>query len=495
MNSPLSRQDLLCPVAGVLLTLAFAPFNLPLLAVLSLSIIFGTLVDCSPLIAAKRGFLFGLGMFASGIYWVYISVHDYGGASVLGAGVLTVLVVVFWALFPAVTAYIACKLASKPSHRVCLLPFVWIFVEYFRGYWFLNGFPWLQIGYSILHTPLQGYVPIIGVYGVGFLLGGTASILVATYRKQMRYPLACVAVAAIWGTGQGLQYIHWTKAIGAPIKVALIQANIPQEQKWQPQNKRKILATYRRLTRQNWDADIIVWPESALPSYLHRSWDYLAPLWVEARRNKTDLLLGTVSLGKGNSHFNSIAALGAKDQYYHKNHLLPFGEYLPLQPLSGWVLDVLGLQLGDYNSGGAGQPLLRAGGWQFASSICYEDAFASEVLRTLPDAAFLLNVTNDAWFGNSTEPAQHLQIAQMRALESGRYLLRATNTGNTAIIAPNGTLDRTIPPFTQLALTGSITPMGGMTPYARLGDVPIMLLLTFIFAVLQVLQRQTSQKS
>ena len=482
------RWELFSPLAGLLLTLAFAPFNYSFLAVVSLVFIFFSWLECSPGRVSLRGFLYGLGLFGSGISWVYISIHDYGGAPAIGAILLTGLVVCFWALFPALTGYLSVKMAGQKNKKklIWIIPFVWIFIEYFRGYWLLNGFPWLQIAYTQLGTPLKGFVPIVGVYGTGFLLAFTASVIVAGFTKSIKYRNALICILLLWCTGAYLQTVQWTEAIGGAINVSLIQGNVAQDQKWLQKNRIKTLVSYQKMTAQNWDSDIIIWPETAIPAYLSQVKEfYLDPLSKEAKAHNTDLIVSLPAKGENNEYFNTVLTLGNQEGRYNKNHLLPFGEYLPLQPLSGYVLGLLNIQLGNFTSGGNHQKLLQAGGYPFSTSICYEDAFGEEAIRGLPEAAFLVNVTNDAWFGDSIEPHQHMQIAQMRALETGRYLLRTTNTGVTAIVAPDGVIISKAPLFKQAVLKGKIFPMGGMTIYARLeNDFIILVLGVCLFAML-----------
>jgi len=483
------KWELFLPIAGVLLTLAFAPFEFSYLAIFSLAIVFLSWLDSSPARAATRGYLYGLGLYGSGIPWVYISIHDYGGAPELGAFLLTLLVICFWALFPALTGYLSVKLAGRKgkNYLIWLMPFVWIFIEYFRGYWLLNGFPWLQIAYSQMDTPLQGFIPIMGVYGTGFLLAFSASVIIAGFKQTFKPLYAILVIASLWATGAYLQTVEWTHPIGKEINVALIQGGIPQDQKWLPQNRIQTLLSYKQMTENNWDADVIVWPETAIPVYLSQVKEsYLSPLSAQAKLHNTNVILGILSQDDQNNFFNSVVTLGQHEGQYNKAHLLPFGEYLPLQPLSGFVLKSLNIQLGNFASGGNKQALLIAGGHPFATSICYEDAFGDEVARSLPQANFLVNVTNDAWFGHSIEPYQHMQIAQMRSLETGRYMLRSTNTGVTAIVAPDGKIVKEAPLFKQTVLKGQITPMGGMTPYARIGDTIILLILAFCFLAITV---------
>ena len=477
-----------CFTAGILLTLAFAPFDYDFLALFSLVVLYLAWQSSeTPKQAAFRGFLFGFGLFGFGVTWVFVSIYFYGGANVYVSMFMAILFAAFWALFPALTAYISVKIAFLTDKRLLfvIIPFVWIFIEYYRGFWFLNGFPWFQVAYSQLDSAYAGFVPIIGVYGAGFLILLTASIISYMLMTKRRLILNTVIIFILLVTGYGLKYVEWTHPIGLPIKVTLIQGNISQDQKWLPENFTKTLFSYQQMTFSHWDSDVIIWPETSIPAYLHQVDEpLLAPLSAKAKANNTDLIVSLAAKSEdGRETYNTVLTLGKKRQMYKKNHLLPFGEYLPLQPFSGWVLDTIGVRLGSFTAGGEKQPLLSAGWYPFATSICYEDAFASEVLPHLPEAAYLVNVTNDAWFGHSLEPYQHMQIARMRALESGRYLARSTNTGLTGFVAPNGKIIKQAPLFEPYSLTHKITPMGGMTPYATLGD-KIILAALFVLMLL-----------
>lgn len=474
------KWELAAPWFGVAMTLAFAPYDLCYLALPALALFFGFCGVHKPSRAALIGYLWGLGLFGSGIWWVYVSIHDFGGADPVSSAALTLLLVGLWSLFPALTALGIAKLSfiSCIGLRVAGGALLWVLVEYLRGYWLLHGFPWLQVAYSQLHTPLAGFAPLFGVYGVGFLLVLSAALLVELLRTRCRRIWALALLVAVWGAGWALQGIAWTQAGGPPIEVALIQGNIDQQSKWVPLHRLDSLRRYHYLTEQHWNADVIVWPETAIPAFLSEVKSaYLEPLSAAAREHGADLIVSLPTEGQGKDYYNSVMTLGANEALYHKNHLLPFGEYLPLQPLSGWVLDKLQIPLGDFAAGGDRQALLTAGGYPFVATICYEDAFGELVARQVEQAAYLVNVTNDAWFGDSAEPYQHMQMAQMRALETGRYLLRATNTGLTGIVGPDGRLLKQAPLFTTTALTGSITPMSGLTPYARMGDSGVFAIL------------------
>ncbi|MGZ5045009.1 MAG: apolipoprotein N-acyltransferase [Methylobacter sp.] len=486
--------DFGAPIAGILLTLSFSPFDYSYFALVALVFLFACWRSISARRAALRGYLFGLGAFGSGVSWVYISVHDFGGAGVLGASLLTALFAAFWALFPALAGYLWVKTnpGNKQTVRIVLLPVIWILVEYLRGYWVLNGFPWLHIAYSQLETPLAGYIPVLGVYGTGFMVALTASVVLEIFERAIRTErpaspkflqdirldqlMLIMTLAALWGTGGLLRNVTWTHEIGHPLRVSLIQGNIAQDQKWRPENKVNTLLKYKRMTEEHWDSDVIIWPETAIPAYLGQvKDDFLAPLGDDAKRHNTDLIISVpVQEIAPKKNFNAVITMGKEEGMYRKTHLLPFGEYLPLQPLSGFVLNMINIRLGNFTPGAVNQPLLKAGGYPFITLICYEDVFGDLSIQGLSEAAFLVNVTNDGWFGNSIEPHQHLQMARMRAMETGRFLLRATNTGMTAVVSPKGEIVNQAPLFQETALTGTITPMSGMTPYAKWGDKPVI---------------------
>ena len=474
MTRPLNwHWALAAPFMGMLLTLAFAPYDHAYSALAALMFLYLLCSAQSLRKAALTGYLFGLGLFGSGIWWVYISVHDFGEADTLSAVLLTLLLVAVWSLFPALTAALtSIALRSKSaSLRILTAALIWVAIEHFRGYWLLNGFPWLQIAYSQLTTPLAGYAPVAGVYGVGFLLALSAFCSVEMLTGRLKPLPALLVLALIWTGGGLLKQQHWTQAIGEPFSVTLVQGNINQSQKWLPGQRNHSLQLYRQLTEQHWDSKVIVWPETAVPAFLSQVKEsYLEPLAAMAREHHVDLVVSLPSGGESAEYFNSVLTLGEPFALYHKNHLLPFGEYLPLQPLSGWILDLINIPLGDFAAGADRQPLLRAGGYPFVTTICYEDAFGEQVIRQIAEAAYIVNVTNDGWFGDTSQPYQHMQMAQMRALETGRYLVRATNTGLTGFVRPDGSISKQAPLLTTTTLTDMITPMGGITPYARIGD-------------------------
>ncbi len=478
-------------IAGLFFPLAFAPFNYTFLAPVSLALLFASWMNSSTRRAIIRGYLFGLGMFAVGISFVYISMHDFRGASVATSITLTAILVAYFSLFTAFAAGISTSrlLRQKPAIKLYLVfPAVWVLVEWLRSWFFVES-PWLQGGYSQMDTPLTGLGPITGLYGISWATAFTASALVSiVHLKGWRRFCGIIACTLIWISAGYLKQFEWTQPAGPAFKVTLLQGNVPQDRKWQPEYRQSTLDLYATMTREHWDSQVVIWPETAVPAYYHEVKDnFLKALDKEAQLQQTDLLLGIPMKGGAGRRkkYNALISLGTTEGIYQKRHLVPFGEFLPLQPLSGMIADFLDISVPNIASGEANQALLYAAGYPLMASICYEGVFGEDMRSGLPQASYLVNVTNDAWFADSIAPHQHLQMTRMRALESGRYLLRATNTGITAIVAPDGQIVSTAPQFEQAALSARITPMKGSTIYIRYGDKLILsaLVLSLLIAM------------
>ncbi|PKM10438.1 MAG: apolipoprotein N-acyltransferase [Gammaproteobacteria bacterium HGW-Gammaproteobacteria-3] len=477
---PSRYLDWLAPVMGGTMTLAYAPFDAAFWVFPALLFLFVSWLVLSPGRAALRGFLFGLGLFGSGVSWVFISVYYFGGRDIILSILATLVFVFFWALFPALTGYLSAKLRpDKADYQLVSMPLLWVSIEYLRGTWVLNGFPWLQIAYSQIETPLIGYAPVIGVYGTGLIVALNAMLLLTAMIKRRYLWRYLGMVAVLWMGGYYLKNIAWTTSAGEALKVTLIQGNISQDRKWAKDNRDATLKLYESITREHWDSDIVIWPETSIPAYYAEVKDsFLKGLEQQALTHDTEVIVGLPIKDKAQSAlYNSVLVLGKTAGVYRKNHLLPFGEYMPLQPVSGYLLNFLNLRLGNFASGGDDQKLLMAAGYRFITSICYEDVFPLVSVKVLEQAAFLVNVTNDAWFGDSIEPYQHMQIARMRAIETGRYLLRATNTGLTGIVDPQGKIIAQAKLFQTAAVSGEIVPLLGVTPYVRFGDKLIVFLM------------------
>ena len=469
-------------VAGALAIAGFAPFGLWPLPVLSLAALFALLLRTRSVRAGFAiGFAWGLGFFIAGVSWVYVSLSVYGAMTPWLAALATFLFCAVLALFPAaVGALQACWPAPPALRALVLLPLAWGASEWVRG-WLFTGFPWLVFGYSqVPASPLAGYAPLVGVYGISFLLALIAALLAwsATTRGSLtQHAWGVAAILALGVSGQVLRAIDWTAPDGAPTSVALLQGNIPQDMKWRPEKTVATLDSYLRLAAAS-PARLIVLPETALPLFESDLPDfYRAELTRLGRQNGGDVLAGMPTGSLGSAYYNSVVSFGsAPSQRYHKAHLVPFGEYIPLKAVWGWVIEVLHIPLSDFARGAANQHPLAIGGQRVAANICYEDAFGEEIVRQSPEASVLVNVSNLAWFGDSFAPWQHAQMSQMRALETGRMMLRATNTGVTAIIDVKGHLLASLPLFTAGSLSGEIQGYAGSTPYVRWGNAPVLTL-------------------
>ena len=473
-DRPLSLRLAAGFVLGGLLVLAFAPFGFGLLALPDLALLFLLLRHAGGArAAAATGYAFGLGLLGFGVFWLRISINQFGGVAPPLGLAFTLLFIILVALYFALMAWLAHRLGGGRSDPVFMLlaaPSAWLSVELLRAYLF-TGFPWLSVGYSQIGLPLAGYAPLFGVFGVGLLLALSAGLL-NLWRRHWAVPL----LLALWGVGYALSWVTWTRPDGEAFSVALVQGNIPQRDKWRPSLFEPTLKLYQALSDRAAGARLVIWPETAIPGFDSEiDGSVLRPLERRMQAQGKDLLTGIVSREVDGRYYNAMLALGTSGRHiYLKRHLVPFGEYLPLAFMLDPVLDFLDIPMSDFSVGnGEPRPIKLAGHWA-GVNICYEDAFGNEVAATLPRARFLVNASNDAWFGDSLAPHQHLQIARMRALETGRYLLRATNTGISAIIAPDGTLMQQAPQFQQAVLNAEIRPMQGMTPYAYWRDAPMV---------------------
>lgn len=476
-----------CFVAGALSVAAFAPLGLYPLIVLTLAVLIHYWIPASPAAAARSGFAFGLGLFGAGVSWIYVSLHDVGGMPAPVAALATFLLCAFIALLPAIAGWLQARIPAHPALRACvLIPASWTLFEWIRS-WILSGFPWLSLGYAAVGWPLQGYAPLGGVFLLSFL---TVSLAGALWLLATRAPhrVAWVGVLiAIFGAGEALRHIAWSTPQGAPLSAALLQGNIEQSLKFEPARYARTLETYARLAEQT-RARLIVFPETALPRFLDAvDPAYLKRLDAVAQRNRGDLLVGVPTRRSSEEFFNSVVAFGVSPtQAYHKEHLVPFGEFAP--PGLAWTLQLVNIPMSDFSRGKTSRPL-EVAGERIAVNVCYEDAFGDEIARMLPAATMLVNVSNVAWFGDSLAPAQHLQIAQMRAIETARMHLTATNTGITAAIDREGQVLGRLPQFTEGRLEVSAQGYVGATPYVAWRDWPVVLLCLAILIALTLIAR------
>lgn len=467
-------------VAGALMTLAFAPFDWSWLVFPLLAYLFYHWHRADAFGAFLHVWLFSLGMRLTGICWIFFSLYFHGGSPAVLAVAIIVLLSAYLALFPAVAAYLVNRYchANDLIRLLVVFPSTWLLAEWAVGIT-LTGFAWMQPGYTQIDWPLAGYAPVFGNHAVGGLIAVCAGALLAVVKNLISWQKALILVGLIWGTGFALKQISWTEPAGDDIEVALIQGNIPQELKWKRHMHRKTLEIYRDLTLEHKDVDLIVWPETAIPDYKHRVPAYLISLRQALQPGDTDLLVGLFikNLDSGR-YYNSVLSVNGGE--YRKRHLVPLGEYIPLRSLIGFFNRWIDIPMSDIDSGPDDQALLVVAGQPVGVSICFEDIFSRDVRRDLPQATVLVNVSNDAWFDGSHQSRQHHAIARMRALESGRYMLRATNTGISSIIGPQGEEVLVAPPAERYVLRAKITPFTGQTPYVFWGDGFALLLVLLV---------------
>jgi apolipoprotein N-acyltransferase len=476
--------------AGAATVLAFAPAGVYPVALVTFAVLIQLWMHASPRACFWLGACFGFGLFGAGVSWVYVSLSQFGGMPPLLAALVTVLFCGLLACFTAAAGWLQARIpAGELVRAMLLIPSAWTLFEWLRG-WLFTGFPWLSAGYAGNGWSMEGFAPAVGVYGISWLtlfLGGCIWGM-ANKRRRIAAGVLCVAVLL---AGEALRTVAWTAPVGAPIGVALLQGNIGQELKFRPERYAHILESYASLSEGS-SARLIVLPETAIPRFFDRVEPaYLERLKAAARRNDGDLLLGVPYRSASNQYYNSVLTLGrSPEQAYHKAHLVPFGEYMPTG--FHWALRLLDIPLSDFSAGGAGQPPLAVAGQRVAVNICYEDAFGAEMAQRARDATLLVNVSNVAWFGDSLAPGQHLQIARMRALETGRMHLAATNTGVTAAIDRDGRVLARLPQFTAGRLEISAQGYAGDTPYMRLADWPVLAasLLVLAAAILQARRRR-----
>lgn len=463
---------------GAATTTAFAPFGWWLLAPLLLLPLLYVCLTVAPRDAAVHGFWYGFGFYLTGIYWIYISVHVFGNAAPWIALLLMIGLALIMAGFVALAAWLTSRLSQgEPWLLVLVGPAAWVLCEWIRG-WVLTGFPWMGLGYGQIDSPLAGWAPVLGIYGVSFMVvASTAAIIAALLAPTARGRMVAIATVIVpWVLGGMLLFVDWTEPAGKAVRASIVQAGVSQDKKWERDQLRPIMEYYHRATLSVADSEIVLWPEVAIPALNDQVESFIARVEMDARAAGQTVMFGILERSYERSVegriYNSVMLIGTDErQRYRKRHLVPFGEYFPVPPSVREWMKMQNLPYSDLSKGEAAQPLLTAAdGTQFGVAICYEDAYGAEQLYALPDAGILINVSNDAWFGDSIAPHQHLEIARMRSLEFGRPAIRSTNTGISAFIAADGELLQTGKQFEPELMTANVTPHRGMTPYASVGN-------------------------
>lgn len=490
--------------AGVILTTAFAPIGLFPCAIFAPAVLLYLCHLTSPAKAFRLGFSFGLGLFGTGIYWLYTSIHLFGDIPNVLAATLTLAVIGIFATFPGLVCYFTQYFFPRTNTAKLSLAFpaIWVFSEWIRS-WVLTGFPWLFVGYTQTNSILKGYAPILSVYGVSLACMISAGLLVCSwiaYRRndQRDCFVTFSSIATIWIVGGLLSLIPWTEPQGSPLSLSLVQGNIPQSLKWDPEHIKLSFDRYESMTAPLWGKNkIIIWPEAAIPMPLNEIPGFIEELDKKALATGSALIFGIPIQADAarDTYFNSIVTLGANKQVYTKQRLVPFGEYLPLENIALPVLKKLGVPAPNTAAGKHNQEPLQVGGTKILTTICYEIAFPELVRTSDKSVGFLLTLTNDAWFGDSSAQAQHLQMSAMRAIEMARPVVFVSNDGITAIINSQGQIEKAAPAHAAFVLNGSVQPTYGLTPWMKNGADPLLLILIcMLFAAARVNKRlQSSQ--
>ncbi len=485
-------------LAGALAPLGFAPLGLwPLTLVSSMLFLLFMQTDSSRE-ASLRGWFYGIGFFGTGVSWVYVSIHEHGSASPLLAGSLTGLFAIALGLLFALHGFLYQRLVPRHAWGQLLgFPALWVMAEWFRS-WFLTGFPWLLIGYAPLDSWLAGWAPIGGVFSLSLLLSLCASLVALVLLRQIT-PLLLLVIPALWLTGYALQQIDWVRpATHSELSVALVQGNIPQVDKWDPSKRGQILSHYYQLTQPHLNNALIVWPETAIPDLYDRAIPLLAPFIDQLRSRETALISGVPfrSGSKPVHYYNSLTALGDAQGIYHKQRLVPFGEYVPLEAQLRGLITFFDLPMSNFSLGPSEQKplILSASGIRVAPFICYEIVYPDLVASNTRGQDLLLTVSNDSWFGDSWAPQQHLQMARMRALENGRYLLRSTNNGISAIVDERGQIKAQGDQFVSQVVSGTALIFQGSTPFALWGSAPTVALALLVLIALMASHRCATRK-
>ena len=492
----LTLKAIISAVSGTALVCAFAPFSIWWLVFVSPLILYLLVYDLRPKNAFWIGLIFGLFYFGFGVPWTFNSIHEYGKAPVTMSAIISGSLVVVLSLFPALTCYIFSKVKEQSNHHfinVLIFSCLWALFEWSRS-WVLTGFPWLSFGHVHHVGILQGVLPIFGVYGATWLSVVLCCLITSLYKGSKEQKIYAVIFYAVIGFLLVLSnLIQWTSKIGTDLDVVLVQGNISQEMKWDRNKHPFIMQKYKTLSEKHLDADVIVWPETAIPTYYSMVREtFLPELESLVEENDVEFLVGLFTYDQQTEQvFNSVMTVGDNTDFYSKQHLVPFGEYIPLRGLVSIFDQYIQLPMADISKG-SGTPTVRLHDYDVGTSICYEVAYGEDIIKALPDAKYLINVSNDAWFGDSLAPHQHLEINQIRALETGRFLVRATNTGISAIINPSGDIVNRSAQFKEDVIRAKIELRDGYTPFSRWGNWGIV---TILFSILLIILLTKSRRN
>ncbi|MCK5873371.1 MAG: apolipoprotein N-acyltransferase [Alcanivoracaceae bacterium] len=467
-------------IAGLLYPLAFAPWGWWPLVLVSIALFWWSLNNASPRQAALRGWLFGLGSFGFGVSWLHVSMHQYGDTPLWLAVPMTGLFAAAMALYPALLAGLSARLGQRSIVFVGL----WLLIDWLRGL-LLTGFPWLYPGYAMTDTPLSALAPLGGIWLVS-LITVAAAVSLAELARRRWHSAIPTAVLTLVGALVSLLPLSFTEQTGDPVKVALAQGNVPQDVRWQLTQQAATRAIYADLTGRASPGSLLIWPEAAITEFYQDARPFLLEQGERMNSRGGALITGIPwreYASTGPQYFNSVTVLGGGQGLYHKQKLVPFGEYVPFQEQIRGLIPFFDLPMSSFSRGHAEQPNLTALGLTVSPFICYEILYPSLVAKRSQDSDLLLTISNDAWFGTSAGPHQHFQMTRMRALETGRWLLRGTNNGITALIAPNGKVHARLAQFERGLLEGEVRAVTGTTPFMLTGPSPTLLLAMALVAL------------
>jgi apolipoprotein N-acyltransferase len=492
---------LLALFAGALLALSFPRFGhpafawialVPLLLALTgwrggvafaLSGVAGRLRGQPPLRAFTLGLLAGFVYFVGTIYWTGTVVRTFGGLATPVALLAMVLLSLYLALFPALTALMTSRLVMLMGLRgLWLAPAAWVATEFFRGYLF-GGFPWVPLGNSQVEVlPVAQLASVLGVYGlsalVAFVNAAIAAALLTTGRARLTaIGTAAAVLIAVGGWGAWRIADGRLTREGTPLRVGLVQGNIAQEDKWNPREARRIFTTHVAMTRDavRRGAGLVIWPESSTPFMFEEDEAGETGVRDLAREVRVPILFGSDQVDRSGQPYRLYNAAflvtpqGETAAVYRKIHLVPFGEYIPFKQLLYFVSPLVE-RFTDFSAGDAAV-MLPVGAHHISTAICYEVVYPALIRQSVSaGSALLTTITNDAWYGESSAPYQHFALASMRAIEQGRYLARAANTGISGVVDPYGRVVRASAIFEQVGLVEEVRLLTSRTIYSVIGD-------------------------
>ncbi|MFT5259929.1 MAG: apolipoprotein N-acyltransferase [Saprospiraceae bacterium] len=480
-------------IAGGLFSLGFAPFGWWPLPLLTLAILFVCFNTANKKQSFIMGLCFGLGQFGVGVSWVYVSMVNFGNMSPVLAVVAVILMTVFLACYPALAAlsFTLLKSGSKIFNLIFLAPACWVLWEALRSHLF-TGFPWLLAGYSSIDSWLVGYAPIGGVVMLSLLTCLIAGLVGLAFSGFSRTDVVrsfgpLIVIAFLFGVGAILKSIQWTKPTGQELTVGMVQLDVPLGLKWQEGMQDQIMRSYIDASQSLEEGvDLLIWPEGALPQFYHQM---SATVRESIERLKPALVFGSLErreLGNEVLVHNSMVLLdgeqleGKREQIYRKYHLVPFGEFFPLEWLLTDLLAQLQVPMSNMTSWYGKQPYLSSKGFNWLPTICYEDAFPEDWRASIPNATAILNISEDAWFGDSFAPHQRLEMGRMRSIETGREMVRVSNSGLSTVVRVDGSYDQITPQFEAVILSDKVNGYQGETPYVKWGQLPVYMSLFII---------------